>query len=239
MHEEMRRETALLNTYLGVEAALFVLIKAAELTLPAALGRAVKYAAIVVNTLMALWIYRTYGRANPKNWENLLALGLVTTCAADLFLTFISGLAMFVPGVALFCAMETVYAVYLKPGRGNLAGRAVLFVLLMIAAWRLGVLSVGIALGVLNLSMLALNLSAAWGDFRRDRDRTSLLFAVGLTCFLICDICVGLETLLPEGTAGQRAAVLVVWTVYVPAQVCIVLTYYRRVRAESHALPVN
>ncbi len=236
MHKTTRNDAAVLRAYFIAEAVIFAAIKLAELSLPMPTVRLIRYSAILLNTAMTVWIYTAYGRTSPMRRENLLALGLGITCGADFFLTLLGGGAMFGPGVGLFCAVETVYAVYLRPSRANLIARGILFVLLSMAAWALGVFTVPILLGVLNLSLLALNVVCAWKACLADRDNTSLLCAVGFSLFLICDTNVALEVMVPEGSLVHTIAMLTVWTVYVPAQVLLVLTYYRLVRSQMDAL---
>ena len=230
--------------YLTAAIIIFIAVKITEFTLQIQTVRIIRYSEIVLNTVMAIWIYISYGRFKSQSRENLIALALLITCGADFFLTLNGGGTMFTPGVTLFCIVETVYMIYLNPDKINLLFRAVLLILLTLIAWRLGLLTIGILLGVLNISLLTANMFAAWVIARREKDKPSLLrtiqntqdkpsllFAIGMTLFLICDINVGLEVIFPEGTAIYTAAYFTVWTVYIPAQVLIVTTYYKKIRA--------
>ena len=223
-----RADERWLKTWLIVEAVLFFGIKAAELWLPAQPAKCVKFLAILCNTVLALRLYLVYGRRAPNQWDNLMALALAVNCAADVFLTLIGGEKVFLPGFGLFCTVELIYAIYLRPGRTNLAIRAALLVLILPLAWKLGLLSLTYVLGGWNLTLLAGNVVSAW--LVRRKDGSSLRMALGLTLFLAGDISVALEIFLPPGTAAQTAATLLVWAVYVPAEVLLVLTYDARIR---------
>ena len=231
MGNKTRDGDIIYKIYFTAAIIIFIAVKIAEFTLRIQTVRVIRYSEIVLNTLMAAWIYFSYGRIKSQSRENFIALALLITCAADFFLTLNGGGTMFTPGVTLFCIVETVYMIYLNPDKINLLFRAVLLILLTLIAWRLGLLTIGIFLGILNISLLAANMTAAWGIYRREKDKPSLLFAIGMTLFLICDINVGLEVIFPEGTAIYTAAYFTVWTVYIPAQVLIVTTYYKKIRA--------
>ena len=229
----MKRDGQEMKIYVILEAIMFVAIKIAELTLPTRPMKIVMYTAIVINTIAALWLYRKYGKNARRQWDNLIALALMVNCAADIFLTLIGGEQMFIPGFALFCTVEAVYAVYLKPGKINLALRAVLFALCLLVARQLHLLTPANALGLLNLSLLSVNVVSAWNARRREKSKASLLFACALSSFLIGDISVALEIFTAEGTLFHTISALAVWTFYVPAQVLIVLTYHERIRPKT------
>ena len=225
----MKRDGQEMKIYLILEAIMFVAIKIAELTLPTRPMKIVMYAAIVINTIAALWLYRRYGKTARRQWDNLIALALMVNCVADIFLTLIGGEGMFIPGFALFCTVEAIYAVYLKPGKINLVIRAVLFALCLLVARQLHLLTPANALGLLNLSLLSVNVVSAWSARRREKSKASLLFAFALSSFLIGDISVALEIFTAEGMLFHTISALAVWTFYVPAQVLIVLTYHERI----------
>ena len=229
----MKREGQEMKIYVILEAIMFVAIKIAELTLPTRPMKIVMYTAIVINTIAALWLYRRYGKISRRQWDNLIALALMVNCAADIFLTLIGGEGMFIPGFALFCTVEAIYAVYLKPGKINLVIRAVLFALCLLVARQLYLLTPANALGLLNLSLLSVNVVSAWNARRREKSKASLLFAFALSSFLIGDISVALEIFTAEGTLFHTIFALAVWTFYVPAQVLIVLTYHERIRLKA------
>lgn len=249
-----KTEALPLRIHLMVEAVFLLAIETAQFLLPegAQTTKNIMFSAVAANTLFALWLWVRYGRRCPDSWQNILALGLGLTCLADVLLTLTGGERMFLPGFAAFCAVEAVYAVYLRPDRRNLLLRGAAFLLALAAVWaadRLSgvpLLTLPNALGILNLTLLAGNVVCAWLAFRRKRAQggvssplpdplhsrfpclsAACLFAAGLSLFLCCDICVMLE-LFTTGTAHRMAAHLV-WPFYLPAQVLIVCTYRARI----------
>ena len=217
-----------IRAYLLIEALIFVAIKIAQYTLTRNETRFVMYAAIVVNTIMALRLFTRYGKAAPDKHDNLIFCALMVNCLADIFLTLIGGPTVFLPGFACFCTVEAIYAAYLRPSTRNLIIRAAAFIASLVFAYSIHLLTLTNALGLLNLTLIGGNAICAWLAWRRERTFPALLFAVGLTSFLIGDISVALEIMLPVGTLAQRLFTLAVWTFYTPAQVLIVLTYAER-----------
>lgn len=215
--------------YLLFEAIVFVAIKIAEFTLTQQTTKCVMYSAIVGNTVMAAHIWRRYGPSAPDRHDHLIFLALLVNCVADVFLTLTGGERMYIPGFVCFCTVEAIYAVYLRPSTRNLCVRALLFAAALLFAWQIRLLTLPNALGLLNLTLVGANAVCAWLAWRTQPSRAALLFALGLSSFLIGDVSVALEILLPVGTLVRRAAALAVWTFYVPAQVLIVLTYRERV----------
>jgi len=213
--------------YLFFEALVFAAIKFAELTsMPTQTTKIIMYSAIVGNTVMAVHLRTRYGKR-----DQLIFYALLVNCLADVFLTLTGGEQMFLPGFACFCTVEAIYAAYLRPDTRNLMIRAVVFAAALLLGHFMGMLTLPNALGLLNLTLVGVNAVCAWLTWRRERTFPALLFALGLTAFVIGDISVALEITLPTGTAAQRIAALAVWTFYVPAQVLIVLTYNEKVSA--------
>ena len=225
-----------LKVYLLFETVIFLAIKIAEYTITRQTTKFIMYSAIIGNTVMALWLYFHYGKTAPDRHDNLIFCALMVNCVADVFLTLTGGERMFIPGFACFCTVEAIYAAYLRPDTRNLLVRAALFAASLVFAWSIHLLTLPNALGLLNLTLIGANAVCAWLAWRRERTFPALLFAVGLTCFLIGDISVALEIMLPVGTFAQRLFTLAVWTFYVPAQVLIVLTYSERLRPSKTAV---
>ena len=220
-----------ITIYLLYEAVVFAAIKVMEYASVAReIMRFVMYAAIVGNTVMAIWLYRRYGKNASDKRDHLIFCALLVNCVADIFLTLISGPSVYIPGFACFCTVEAIYAVYLRLDTRNLIIRAALFVAALLFARAINLLTLPNALGLLNLTLLGANVVCAWLARRRERTFSTLLFAIALSSFFIGDISVALEIMLPAGTVAQRMVTLAVWTFYVPAQLLIVLTYREKLR---------
>lgn len=171
----------------------------------------------------------------------LIPLALTLTVLADIFLILLGGEGSdALAGTLLFCAVQTVYFVYIKPGRRSLAIRCSL-----LAAGFAAVLSAAgsAAAGVRFDTPLALAavydvvmLAANAADAARSSDRGTLtenpsskkeppagvLFACGLALFLLCDICVGLRNL---PTSRGELFYHLIWVFYLPSQLLIMLSY--------------
>lgn len=145
--------------------------------------------------------------------DRLVTLAMGLTVAADCFL-LVAGEHLFV-GVLLFLCVQTVYFVRLRllgaPQAATLrAGLALLAGLLL---YLLKMATPLTLLSGLYFSQLLSNAVLAWTIHNRR-------FAIGLTLFVCCDICVGLSNcgvLTPATSFGM-------WLFYLPSQVLIVLS---------------
>ena len=219
-----------IRVYLTFEALIFVAIKIAEFTLPAQPTKCIMYSAILGNTVMGARLFWRYGLSPAYRHHALIFCALLVNCVADIFLTLTGGERMFIPGFACFCAVEVIYAAYLRPDFRNLCVRAALLAAALLFARAINLLTLPNGLGLFNLTLIGANMVCAWLARRDDKTLAATLFACGLTCFFIGDVSVALEIMLPVGTMAQWVAKLAVWTFYVPAQVLIVLTYAERLR---------
>lgn len=223
-------EQKALKAYLLFEVVIFIAIKVAEFTLTRQYTKFIMYSAIVGNTVMALYLRRRYDKSASDGPSNCVFAALMVNCVADVFLTLTGGPTMYIPGFAAFCTVEALYAASLRPDTRNLVIRVLVFAASLVFAWSIRLLTLPNALGLLNLSLLGVNVVCAWLAYRRTPGDAARLFAWGLTSFIVGDISVALEIMLPEGTTFQRVATLAVWTFYVPAQVLIVLSYRQRLK---------
>lgn len=96
---------------------------------------------------------------------------------------------------------------------------AVCLIILMIA----GMLNLTNALGVLDITLVLVNVIIAWTSAR---ERTPLLFRIGLTLFLCGDLAIMIRT-LTTGTLHDGIDLLE-WVLYLPSQVLITLSYIKR-----------
>ncbi len=157
-------------------------------------------------------------------------LGIILTLFADLFLSFIDTVSVDIPGIAVFCVVEAVYAVYLKSPLSSVIIRVILSIAAVIDIRFAGMFTIANALGMINLVCIAVNVYDAWRCRNHD---PGLLFKIGITLFCLCDYSIMFRTLL-RGIPGQIASFLV-WTVYVPAIVLIACSYVQRLKPEIPA----
>lgn len=214
----------LIPVYLVLEIAALVFSK-----LSARIGysdAAILFSAIVLNAAFALFAYLAIGRSIAPRRERLIVLALYITVVADLFLTYL-GRTFAIPGVICFCAVETVYAAYLKSSRASILLRVYLFMILFCAAIAMNSVSVLNVAALIDIAILSVNVFDAW---RPRCDRPNLAFRIGIILFLCCDLCVGLCDLIP-GQIGMITGFLI-WVFYIPSQVLITLSCVKNVTLE-------
>lgn len=215
-------EKTLIKAYIVVEAVILIVIQAAVL-MRSEHQPLYMYSAIVVNTAMTAYFYARYGRSLRDRHDNLIAYALFMTLVADWFLTFADaeyeGMT-YTYGLIAFCTVEIIYAVYLRIGPASIIVRILIYIVGLFGLHRAGMLEVDSALGLLNMVLIAMNAVDAWAPKRKG---LSMLFRLGITLFLCCDITVMLRIL----TSGSLSAAVrfMTWIFYVPAQVLLTLSY--------------
>ena len=215
-------EKMLIKAYIAVEAVLLIAIQANRIMHFTRLG-VIGYPAIVINTAVAAYFFAKYGRTLRDRSANLIACALFVTLIADWFLTFRGarhGTPAYIYGAAAFCLVEILYAAYLKAGTGSVIARAALFAAGLLGLHRAGMLNAESALGILNVILVLVNVIDAWAAKRRD---AALMFKLGITLFLLCDITVMMKVVTHGGTRTSLS--FMTWLFYVPAQVLLTLSY--------------
>lgn len=205
-----RRVTpALLSSFLSVEGALCACFLVLDLTGQGDRTTSIKYAGILLCLAFSL-----------LGGDRLVSLALALTAGADWFLLVRND--HYALGVALFLCVQTVY--YLRLRRAGADSAWPLRSALALGAG-LGVYALHMAsplnlLAALYFSQLASNTLLAW----RLKGRRWRTFALGLTLFLGCDLCVGLFNALPQDSPLYFAVSVGMWLFYLPSQVLIALS---------------
>lgn len=200
------------------------------------MSRYLQYGTVVICFLAVMVILLLERR--KQGWTSwpiadryLIPLGLGLTVVADTFLVLLVRYEL--AGVAFFCMVQTVYALYLeaRKRRSNIVWAVRFSVVLLI--W-IG-LAIADALDILSLAggysmgMLIMNVILAWR--RAPSRRAGHIFALGLTLFLLCDLCVGLFNASAYLAAFPAAvgpiASRLIWWFYLPSQILIALSYER------------
>ena len=212
----MGRRAALL--FLVLEGAVYAAFLAMDLAGLGGLSIWPKYAGVLLCVVFAcLWAARGGDRLVPP--------ALALTALADLFLLVLN--RHYGVGVAIFLAVQTLYLIRLRRDGADSAPwlRAGLALILALAVYGLGLLSPLNLLVCLYFSQLLSNTCLAWTV----KGRSRRLFALGLTLFVGCDVCVGLfnlSVLVPD--ALYQFARVGMWLFYLPSQVLIALSAYPR-----------
>lgn len=200
---------ALLSSFLSLEGAIYACFLVLDL-----LGRGdqttpIKYAGILLCLGFSL-----------LGTDRLVPLALALTACADWFL-LVRG-DHYALGVALFLCVQTVYYLRLRRAGADSAWplRSALALGAGLGAWAAGLTALVELLAALYFSQLLSNALLAW-TLRGERRRA---FALGLTLFVGCDVCVGLFNVLPPSSPRHFAVSVGMWLFYLPSQVLIALS---------------
>lgn len=210
-----RRATLL---FLVLEGAVYAAFLAMDLAGLGGLSIWPKYAGVLLCVVFAC-------RCALRGGDRLVPPALALTALADLFLLVLN--RYYPLGVAIFLVVQTLYLLRLRRDGADSALwlRAGLALILALAVYGLGMLSPLNLLVCLYFSQLLSNTCLAWTV----KGRSQRLFALGLTLFVGCDVCVGLfnlSGLVPD--ALYQFARVGMWLFYLPSQVLIALSAYPR-----------
>ena len=204
-----RASPSLRATFLPVEGVIYACFLLLDLTGHGDQTVPIKYAGIVLCLGFSL-----------LGEDRLVPLALALTAGADWFLLVRND--CYPLGIGLFLCVQTVYFVRLRAAGadGGYFLRAALSLGGGMAVYALHMASPVNLLAALYFSQLLANTLLAW-RLRGGRWRT---FALGLTLFVGCDVCVGLFNVLPAGSRLYQAASVGMWLFYLPSQVLIALS---------------
>lgn len=218
MQAEQRKEAAIMRrvtlAFLAIEAALYAAFLTLDLTGRAGADVALKYASILLCLCFSLL-------CAAKGGDKLVPPALLLTALADLLLLVAD--SHYALGVLIFLGAQSVYFIRLRLAslKNWWLPRAGLPLLAGLALYALDLASPLNLLSGLYFSQLLVNAALAWTlSGRRWR-----VFAVGLTLFIGCDVCVGAFNspgLIPAGL--YRFAAVGMWLFYLPSQVLIALS---------------
>jgi len=201
-------------TFAAAEAAIYAAFLALDLTGREGLDVALKYAGILLCLGFSLL-------CGAKGGDKLVSTALLLTALADLLLLVAND--HYALGVLLFLGAQSVYLLRLRLAcrKSWWLLRSVLPLCAGLLLYALGQASPLNLLAGLYFSQLLVNTVLAWTiPSRRWR-----VFAVGLTLFIGCDVCVGAFNspgLVPLGV--YQFAAVGMWLFYLPSQVLIALS---------------
>ena len=211
----MRRRTpsSLTTTFLSVEAVIYAVFLMLDLMGQGSQTISIKYAGIALCLGYALL-------CASKGGDRLVPAALAFTAGADWFLLVRND--HYALGVALFLGVQTVYYVRLRRAGADSAWplRSALALGAGLGIYALRMASPVNLLAALYFSQLVSNTLQAW----RLKGRRWQTFALGLTLFAGCDVCVGLFNALPPDSSPYFAVSVGMWLFYLPSQVLIALS---------------
>lgn len=200
--------------FLAAEGALYAAFLALDLTGRGGLSVPIKYAGILLCLGFSLLACVNWGG------DRLVPAALALTAGADWFLLVRND--HYAAGIALFLCVQTAY--YLRLRRmGADSGwplRSALALGAGLGLYALDMASPVNLLAGLYFSQLLSNTILAWTG----RGRPRRLFAVGLTLFVGCDLCVGLFNALTAAAPLYPVVSVGMWFFYLPSQVLITLS---------------
>ena len=205
------------------------------------LANRLKFTSIGVNTVALVWALVAGQYLIRERRNGLRAVALFFTLAADVFFILLD--AHYLAGVLLFCVVETLYFLSIRrPLKLWIRAliRAAIFLTGLAIVAAVGALDVLTGASVYSMVMLSANVVEAMGEakgLKREETNESshgsklqtILFAVGLALFWLCDASVGLRN-LPSYLPGEAANLLAnlagyaIWWFYLPAQILIFLS---------------
>ncbi len=201
-----------------VEAVLYIVFMTMDVLAYGGSTIALKYIGILL--CVAFSIYCAF-----RGGERIIPFALIFTAIADVFLLVIGN--YFILGLLFFLVVQSIYLYYLyrKTGRIWIPVRIVCLAAAVAIVCATGLRSGENLLAGIYFSMILINMIMSWTYGKNVRR----LFAIGLTLFVCCDICVGLYNLywmLPDGLyAFTRIGM---WMFYLPSQVLIALSMVKR-----------
>ena len=222
------------NIFFKISSALFVLVECVcwylMLFESDVNNELVKFLSIVLAVVFSLLYFKPNGVSSI-----FLSLAFALTALADYFLAYSTPIKK-VPGVFVFCFVQIFYFLYLfssckskKISTVHLITRCVVVAIAITALFavvgkRVDFLSFISLFYIANLVVNAIFAYVQKGE---------LLFAIGLTLFICCDIIVGLNAAINEYIFLSRESIWyklafsdfdLAWFFYLPSQVIIALS---------------
>lgn len=199
--------------FLAAEALLYAAFLTEDVLGISAGNTLLKYAAI----LLCLGFS---GLCALRGGDRLVFPALLLTALADLLLLVLGRHPAL--GVFIFLLVQTVYLIRLRltSGRVWLFPRVAIPLLIGAVMYELGLVTPLNLLAGLYFSQLVTNTALAWTL----RGKKWRLFALGLTLFVGCDLCVELFNLPALAPALYPFARVGMWLFYLPSQVLIALS---------------
>lgn len=214
---DKRLSPNLVTTFLSAEGVLYAVFLSLDLAGRGGQAIPIKYAGVLLCLAFSLL-------CAARGGDRLVPAALALTAGADWFLLVRND--RYALGVALFLCVQGVYFLRLRragvpaayPLRSGLALGAGLAV--CAAGMAVGQAAPLNLLAALYFSQLLSNTVLAW----RLKGRRWRRFALGLTLFVGCDVCVGLFNALPAASPLYPAASVGMWLFYLPSQILIALS---------------
>ena len=180
----------------------------------------IKFSAIIICFVIAI----ANRDAISKRDYRLLSAALLFTVLADFFLVIIHEYPI---GVAFFCVVQVLYNVRF----GGAARLKILPLTLIIPIVLFAVTGdILVAIALLYAQLFLLSYTAMLKAIRKKAfpAPNSLLIFIGMTTFMLCDICVAIWNLGTMGVLTNTTAISLanaaIWLFYTPSQICLAIS---------------
>ncbi len=208
------RQKDMVIAFLIIEAALYIVFTGMDLFTQNRGTTVLKYSSILVCLLFSVLSLK-------NNGDRIVPLALVCTAMADLFLLVLN--RYFLAGLFFFIVVQMLYLIrlYRKTRKLWLPVRIVCALLAVSLLFIVNMFSLLNLAAVLYFSLILVNVAVSW-TVKAVKWRT---FALGLSVFVLCDLCVGifnLGVIMPERLYGFSQ--IGMWLFYLPSQVLIALS---------------
>lgn len=220
MSKNNRINKGLLIAFVVVQLLLTILIFVADLN-DLFDTVAIKYTGVVLCFLVSLFAIKD----KRSRW---LILGLAGTLVADLFLLVLD--KYYLVGVTAFIFVQIMYFLYIKPKRWkiSLLIRMVLFIVaVLVVLFGFNVNDLTVFCSLFYFVNLVMNMVDAWIEFKNG----FLVFALGLTLFIGCDVSVGFHNISSYISYSSPFIDKVIdfsqfgmWLFYLPSQTLIAIS---------------
>ncbi len=210
---DRRIPQSLITAFLSAEGVLYALFLSLDLTGRGGMTVPLKYGGVLLCLGFA-------ALCASRGGDRLVPTALALTAGADWFLLVRND--RYALGIALFLCVQTVYLLRLRRAGAPAAWplRSALALGAGLAVYAAGMAAPLNLLAALYFSQLLSNTALAWTR----KGRRWRLFALGLTLFVGCDVCVGLFNALSAVSPLYPAASVGMWLFYLPSQVLIALS---------------
>jgi len=208
----MRRRT--ITIFLIIEVILYLVYMTMDLTGSNGSTIGFKYAGILLCLLFSS-LCAFYGG------DEIVPFALLFTAIADFFLLVIN--QDYLVGVSFFIVVQSLYLarLYLASKKTWLAARVLCALAVILFLFLAGMASALNLITLIYFTLLFLNMLLSWTL----KDKKWRIFSLGLSLFVLCDLCVGAFNMAGALPEGLYAFVSIgMWLFYLPSQVLISLS---------------
>ncbi len=191
--------------FLIIELILYTIFLTLDFTKHYGATTPFKYISLVLCFIFSLYSSFHHG-------DKLISIALFFTMLADWFLLVMNEYEIL--GLVCFIIVQIIYMI--KLGNDLWTLRVILPLLIIFLTNITNIIDI---LAMIYFPQLLINTIIAWKNYKN----IGFIFAIGLTLFVCCDICVGLFNITDIGLVHEFTRIGM-WLFYLPSQILIVLS---------------